>query len=102
MLTQIISVEQMMKEACSEVWLRMRLGEHEPQLIDRLAEVLKRYPGTCPVWLCVVDGTGKQGRLRLGRQFAVNPLAFCAGEIEDILGAGSVKLVGSGGGRNGR
>jgi len=101
-LTQILSVEQMQKEACNEVWLRMRLGEHKEQLIDRIAEVLKRYPGTCPVWLCVVDGTGKQGRLRLGGQFRVNPYALSASEIEDLLGPGSVKLVGSGNGRNGR
>jgi DNA polymerase III subunit alpha len=102
-LNQIISVEQMQKEACGEVWLRMRLGEHGPNLIDRIAEIIKRYPGTCPVWLCVVDQTGKQGRLKLSRQFGINPLAFCPGEVEDILGPGSVKLVGSGGnGRNGR
>jgi len=101
-LTQILSVEQMQKEACNEVWLRMRLGEHREHLIDRIAEVLKRYPGTCPVWLCVVDGNGKQGRLRLGGQFRVNPYALSASEIEDLLGPGSVKLVGSGNGRNGR
>jgi DNA polymerase-3 subunit alpha len=101
-LTQIISVEQMMKEACDKVWLRIRQGEHGPPLIDRLAEILKRYSGTCPVWLCVMDGTGRKSQLKLGREFHVNPLALCAGEIEDILGAGSVKLVGSANGRNGR
>jgi hypothetical protein len=31
-----------------------------------------------------------------------DPLAFCGAELEDLLGAGSVKLVGSSAGRNGR
>jgi DNA polymerase-3 subunit alpha len=101
-LTQIISVEQMQKEACSEVWLRLKLGEHPPSVIDSIAPILQRYPGTCPVWLCVFDPAGRQTRLRLGRSFGVNPLAFCAAEIEDLLGPGSVKLVGSSAGRNGR
>ncbi len=103
-LTQIVSVEQMQREGCKEVWLRMRLGEHAPPLIDRVAEVLKRYAGSCPVWLCVFDAAGRQSRLRLGKAFGINPLAFCPAEIEDLLGPGSVKLIGSanGNGRNGR
>ena len=75
-LSQIISVEQMQKEACSEVWLRLKLAEHQPSAIDSIAAILQRYPGTCPVWLCVFDPAGKQTRLRLGRSFGVNPLAF--------------------------
>jgi DNA polymerase-3 subunit alpha len=103
-LSQVLSVEQMQKESCSEVWLRLRLSEHKEQwhLIDRIAPILKRYPGTCPVRLSVFDFAGKQCQLRLDRQFNVNPLALCAAEIEDLLGPGSVKLVGSSNGRNGR
>jgi hypothetical protein len=74
----------------------MRLGDHGPQMVDRVADVLKRYPGTCPVWLCVFDPLGHQSRLKLGRQFGINPLAFPPAEIEAYLGDGSVKLVGNG------
>ncbi|MBI1916747.1 MAG: DNA polymerase III subunit alpha [Planctomycetes bacterium] len=100
-LTRILSVEQMQREGCSEVWLRLKLGEHLPHLVDRIAEVLKRYPGNCPVRLCVFDTAGRQSVLKLGRQFGVNPRAFLPSEIEDFLGAGSVRLLGSGNG-NGR
>jgi DNA polymerase-3 subunit alpha len=101
-LSRILTVEQMQREGCGKVWLRVKLSEHQPQVIDRVAEVLARYRGTCPVWLCVLDGTGRQSQLRLGGQFHVNPLAFQPGEIEVFLGAGSVKLVGNGSTRNGR
>jgi len=98
-LTQILSVEQMQRQACGEIWIRLQLGQHPPYLIDTLASILKRSPGTCPVWLCVTDGAGKKASLRLNRGFGINPLAFLPGEIEDLLGPGSVKLVATSNGR---
>ncbi len=99
LVSQIVSVEQAQREGCGEVWVRMRLGEHHPYVVDTLRGILMRHPGSCPVWLSVCDPTGKQARLRLARNFGVNPLALPAAEIEDLLGPGSVKLVAS---RNGR
>jgi DNA polymerase-3 subunit alpha len=101
-LTRVLSVEQMQREGCGEVWLRMNLSEHQPPMIDRIAEVLGHYPGSCPVALVVYDAAGRKSLLKLSNQFRVNPLAFKPVEIEMLLGKGSVKLVGSSNGRNGR
>jgi DNA polymerase-3 subunit alpha len=101
-LSRILTVEQMQREGCGEVWLRVKLGEHQPAMIDHIADVLKRYPGTCPVTLVVLDPAGRRSQLRLGPQFRVNPLAFQPAEVEALLGPGSVKLVGNGSTRNGR
>jgi DNA polymerase-3 subunit alpha len=98
-LTRIYSVEQAKKEGCNEVWLLMRLAEHPPHLIDSIGRILQRTPGTCPVWVRIVDEAGKQATLRLGRAFSVNPLALVPQELEDVLGEGSVKFRGSGTGR---
>jgi len=103
LVSQVIGMEQMQREGCGEVWLKLRLKDHQPTLIDTLGGILKRTPGTCPVWLSIYDEAGKRAALRLGRSFHVNPLAFSPGEIEDLLGPGSVKLVANGNGsRNGR
>lgn len=102
LLSRFVTVEQMQKEGCSEVWLRLRLADHPPHVVDRIAEVLGRYQGSCPVWLVVLDHAGRQTKLRLGANFKVNPLALKPIELEMFLGPGSVKLVGSSNGRNGR
>ena len=91
-LSQIISIQQMEKEACGEVWFRMKLSEHEPHLVDALARILKRHPGSCPTWLTIIDPSGKKAHARLSEHFRINPLAFNAGEVEELLGPGSVKL----------
>src|SRR5205807_6394932 len=74
-LTRILGLEQAQQEMATGLWLLMRLGR-EPADIDRLALVLRRSPGHCPVYLTIRDGASKTALLRLGRDFAVNPSAY--------------------------
>lgn len=90
-LTRILGLEQARQEMATGLWLLMRLGR-EPADIDRLALVLRRSPGHCPVFLAVRDGENKQAVLRLGRDYCVNPSAYEHDELESLLGEGSVKL----------
>ena len=50
--------------------------------------VLKRYRGTCPVYLSVRDANGKQVQLKLNDEFRVNPAALKVEELEMLLGTG--------------
>lgn len=93
MLTEILTLEQIQKEACGEVWLRLSLEEHQPWIIDTLAKTLERFPGSCPVWMTVIDPAGKKSHLKLGPGYRINPLAFNVAELETLLGKGSVKLI---------
>ena len=52
--------------------------------------VLKRYRGTCPVYLSVRDTNGKQVQLKLNDEFRVNPAALKVEELEMLLGRGTV------------
>ena len=58
--------------------------------LDAVSLVLKRYRGSCPVYLSVRDGNGKQVQLKLNEEFRVNPGALKVEELEMVLGPGAV------------
>jgi DNA polymerase-3 subunit alpha len=92
-LNRILTVEQAQQELAKCLWLLFRLGRQRPLDVDRVAAVLKRTPGTCPVQVTVVDGAGRKAILRLGREFSIHPAEYAKEELEAILGEGAVKLT---------
>ncbi len=103
-LSRVFSVEQAKQELTKWLRLSLSLEAHGPNTIDRLASVLERSPGSCPVVLEVRDDTGKRCRLKTGEGLRVNPTTLSVGELEMILGPGRVEFYGqaNGNGRNGR
>jgi DNA polymerase-3 subunit alpha len=102
-LTKLMSIEQAQREMTKGLVLLMTLGEHSPEMLDAIGRVLRRYTGTCPVYLSVRDGGGRRCLLRLGEEYRINPATVSVGEIETLLGRGCVKFTGpaSTGSRNG-
>jgi DNA polymerase-3 subunit alpha len=92
-LSRILTLEQAKQEMAKGLWLLMRLKQHSPIDVDALAEVLKRTPGNCPVFLTVRDEGGRSTVLKLGRDLCVNPATCDRDALEDIVGAGNVKLT---------
>jgi len=92
-LSRIYSLEQATRELATGLWLLVQVGRNRPCELDVLADTLKRYPGSCPVFLTVRDGAGKNSVLKLGREFSINPNSCPHDEIEALLGPGSVKLA---------
>jgi DNA polymerase-3 subunit alpha len=102
-LTRVLSIEQAQRELTKGLVLRMKLDVHGPHHVDALARMLQRTPGACPVFLNVVDGAGKRAFLKLSQEFCINPAALATGELEMVLGEGSVKFSGlANGNGNGR
>jgi DNA polymerase-3 subunit alpha len=93
-LSRILSLEQAQVELARGLWLGLTLGVHAPDQIDAIARVLRRAPGPCPVYLTVRDSAGKQGTLRAGDEFRINPATIAVAELETLLGAGCVKFAG--------
>jgi DNA polymerase III subunit alpha len=91
-VTRLLSLEQAAQEMAKELWLRIKLESHRLAHIDSLADILRKTPGSCPVFLAVEDSQGKRAALRLGRAFGVNPATYLHNDLEDLLGSGSVKL----------
>jgi DNA polymerase-3 subunit alpha len=92
-LNRILTVEQAQQELAKCLWLLFRLGKQRPHDVDRVASILRRTPGTCPVQLTVVDPVGKKAIMRLGREFSVHAAEYAKEELEAILGEGTVKLT---------
>ena len=72
--------------------LKMPYTEDEESLrkFDAVALALKRYRGTCPVYLSIRDSNGKQVQLKLSEEFRVSPAAVKVEELEMLLGSGAV------------
>ncbi|HEY1380190.1 MAG TPA: DNA polymerase III subunit alpha, partial [Gemmataceae bacterium] len=93
-LTRAFDVETARKELTKGLVLTLALGEHSPQLVEQLGRELRRYPGACPVYIQVRDGTGRRAVLRAGEQYRVNPASVDVGRLEMLLGAGRVAYSG--------
>ncbi len=89
---RVLTIDEARRELTKSLVLKIPYGEDEASLrkIDAVSVVLKRYRGTCPVYLSVRDANGKQVQLKLSDDFRVNPAAFKAEELELLLGPGSV------------
>jgi DNA polymerase-3 subunit alpha len=92
-LTRILSPEQARRELARGLYLLLRLGQHGPEEVDRLAPLLQKSPGSCPVFLTVKDDADRFTVLRLGRSFAINPATIAQQELEDLLGPDAVRLM---------
>jgi DNA polymerase-3 subunit alpha len=93
-LTRVFDLETARKELTKGLVLTLALGEHAPQLVEQLGKELRRYPGTCPVYLQVRDGTGRRVVLRAGEQYRINVAELDIGRFEMLLGAGHVLYSG--------
>ncbi len=99
LLTRFLSIEQAQRELTRVMLVTVRMNEHGPEHIDAIARALKRTPGSCPVLLDVRDPAGRWARLKLSDSFSINPLTVAAAELEEVLGAGTVKFSGPVNGR---
>jgi DNA polymerase III subunit alpha len=92
-LNRILTIEQAQRELARGLYLKVVIGRHDNNTLDTLGFLLKQTPGTCPVFLVVEDAVNKKAVLKLGREFAINASSFLCEELEDVLGAGGVKLA---------
>ncbi|MFO0878731.1 MAG: DNA polymerase III subunit alpha [Gemmataceae bacterium] len=91
-ITRVITMEQAQRELARELHLLFRLDLHRPLDVDVLAGLLRKAPGSCPVYVTVKDLNGKRCVLRLGRDCYINPAAYPRDELETLLGTGAVQL----------
>ncbi|MCC6418324.1 MAG: DNA polymerase III subunit alpha [Gemmataceae bacterium] len=102
LVNRILTIEQAQKERTTGVVLALRLAEHGPGQLDQVARILQRARGSVPVFLYVRDAVGKQMVLKAADLFRVNPTNLARGELEAVLGPGTVHFSRQGNGRNGR
>jgi DNA polymerase-3 subunit alpha len=91
-MTRVMTLDQAKRELAKELHLLFKLGRNTPTDVDALANLLRRTPGSCPVFLTVKDAEGRRCILKLGRDFSINPATYLKDELEEILGVGGVQL----------
>jgi len=89
---KILTIDEARAEFTKSMLLKVPYMDDEGSLrkLDAVGVVLKRYRGTCPVYLSVRDPNGKQVQLKLNEEFRVNPSALKVEELEMLLGQGAV------------
>ena len=95
-IDKVMTLDQARAELTKEMIIRMPYGDDDETLgkIDRLRVLLPNYRGHTPVWLVIRDPAGRMARMRLGREYWVNPAAVRMDEIDHFLGSGSVRFNG--------
>ncbi|WP_439628006.1 DNA polymerase III subunit alpha [Gemmata sp.] len=89
---KVLTIDEARAEFTKSMLIKLPYTDDEGSLrkLDAVSLVLKRYRGTCPVYLSVRDGNGKQVQLKLNEEFRVNPGALKVEELEMVLGPGAV------------
>jgi len=103
-IKRLASIEQVQRERTTELWLDVSLSAQEA-VMEAIARVLRRTPGSCSVFLNVRDGAGKRSVLKLGEEYRINAATVARADLETILGTGRVEFSrhqGAGNGRNGK
>jgi DNA polymerase-3 subunit alpha len=93
-LTRAFGLETARKELTRSMILTMPLTGSPPALLEQLARELQRTPGSCVVWLNVLDVAGRRAVFRAGDSFKVNPAAVDVNRLEMLLGSGKVAFSG--------
>ena len=97
LLKKLMTVEQARRDLTKGMVVNLQLDHHPPELIDRIAGVLKRTPGPCTVYMQVRDAFGRKAQFRLGDEFRVHPGDVDVSSLETMIGQkGAVVFTGRG------
>jgi DNA polymerase-3 subunit alpha len=102
-LTRVFGLDQARQELTRKLSLCLDLSIHNVNDVDRLAGILQKTPGSCPVYLEVRDTLGRRCRFKLGENYRVNPARLAVQELEALVGVGRIEFHthANGNGRNG-
>ncbi|MBA4190496.1 MAG: DNA polymerase III subunit alpha [Planctomycetaceae bacterium] len=89
---KVLTSDEARSEFTKSMLIKLAYSDDEGSLrkLDAVSLVLKRYRGTCPVYLSVRDANGRQVQLKLNEEFRVNPGLLKVEELEMVLGPGAV------------
>ena len=82
----ILPLEEAPMRFTKEVQLRLPLAHLSPERLGAVRELVLRYPGKCPLYLCFLRGGGEMIFVETGRSFRVNPSPGFQKEIDALLG----------------
>ena len=91
-VNELIPFEQLEARCTRGVLIRVSEEEHGPDIMKRLNEVLRVFPGDCPLELRVDLADGRQVSMK-APQHRVAIQAQLRQRVEDLLGSGNFRLL---------
>jgi DNA polymerase-3 subunit alpha len=95
LVNEIIPLGDAVSRLTTAVALKLDKDRHNAEVINQIPPVLARHKGNLPVYFQINTPTGKV-TMQIDRQHAVKPSPTMVGDIELLLGPGSVDLAGAG------
>ncbi|HEX2972905.1 MAG TPA: OB-fold nucleic acid binding domain-containing protein, partial [Tepidisphaeraceae bacterium] len=95
-VSEIIPVADSVNRLTTGMVVQLDQTRHTPETIEELTAVLKQHAGRTPTFASVKMADGRTVIIKLGSDFGIKPSPNVAGDVERVLGSGSVQLVGLG------
>ena len=95
LVNEVIPVSDAVARLTTAIAIKLDGSKHTPAMIGDVLPMLGRHKGVLPVYFQVNTPTGKV-TLQIDRQHAVKPSPVLVGDLEQLLGPGSVELAGAG------
>ncbi len=93
-VSRVVPVERAREVLAGSVRLTVASAGLDEGLLMRLQDVLRAHPGPCPVFFEVETPSGHRVLVKAGNEHFVSPSARFFADIEEVLGAGHVRLTG--------
>jgi DNA polymerase III subunit alpha len=94
-VSEAIPVSESIGRLTTGIAVKLDQSEHPPDLIRQLQPIFKSHSGNVRVYLQVAVQTQKVV-LQLGKECAVRPGKALVDDLEQVLGSGTVQLLGEG------
>jgi DNA polymerase-3 subunit alpha len=95
-VTDVIPVAESIAKLTTGIAIKLEDSRHNAELVPQLKPLLQNFAGNCRIFLQVTTNDSKKVVLQLNRELSVRPAQALVDDLERMLGAGSVQLVGEG------
>jgi DNA polymerase-3 subunit alpha len=95
LVNEVIPLSDAVARLTTAIAVKLDGSKHTPEMIADVIPLLGKYKGGLPVYFQVNTLTGK-ATMQIDRQHAIKPSADLVGDLERLLGSGSVDLAGAG------
>jgi DNA polymerase III subunit alpha len=95
LVNEVIPITDAMPRLTTAIAIKLDPSKHNPPVIGQIPPLLSRHKGNLPIYFQINTATGK-ATLTIDRQMSVRPSPELIGDLEQLLGNGSVDLAGQG------
>ncbi len=93
-VSEVVPLDQAADRLSTMVLIRVRCPGNDRTLLQKIREVLDRYPGDRPIFLEMVTSAEMKVTIRVNGRGGVKPCEAFRGDMEQIVGANNVHILG--------